>query len=232
MLPTIFTKKDRGHLIKKGNVVFFNANGTDTSALALKVATLVSSVETKSIIVEFPCVSIPRLALQFGIDTIDKHTTIDQLLIDYERRDLKSIFDYIVKTERVDFIPINPKNKPDAPTILKLNEQKTLLDIPFFIKNELANDYSLIFYVLQGQLMNPMTFFSIRSADLIVMNMNDDSELPWSYAIFKKLVDDYGVDKGRIVLFTEKMNHEFKEQEVITKLTDIIKKIPVTSGEA
>jgi hypothetical protein len=215
---------------KRATIAFFNANGTDTINAALKLSTLLSSDGCSTLLVELPCQSIPRLAFQVDVTMIDKISCIDQLLIDYERKQFRSINDYITRVGNLNFIPIHPKNKPDTPVILKLSDQNTLIEMPTYIKDQTRNFFSYLLFPLQGQLIHPMTFFTLRCADVIVMVINDDSELPWSYATYMKLINDYTIAKERIIVLSERRYEQFKELEVVTKITDIIKKIPEQIG--
>ena len=214
---------------KSKNIVVYNPAGKDSTMIALSLAKQAKEIAAaKGIIVEFPCIGIPRLAYNVFVEKdldVRKEQSIDQLLVDYERDDLKSLEDYIVKGNDLDLLAIYPKSKPDLPTLLKLNQNKTLVDVPQLLKQRLCESYNQVWFALQGQLIHPMTLISLKQADVIVMVFSDVSDLVWSYAIYKKLIEDYGINNNRILWYSEVKNHEFKAVPVYGKGRELLLKI-------
>ncbi|WP_268626997.1 CpaF family protein [Paenibacillus alvei] len=180
---------------------------------------------TKSIIVEFPCLGIPKVSYAFNQVRISKEHTIDQLILDYDRNEKKAIEDYIVTTEEVDYLIVNPRALPEIPTIRKINSNKTLIDLPLYVKLQLQDKYDFVLFILQGTLVNPMTHFAIRCSDHIVLHSNDGLEFVSNYTNHKKLNDIFGIEKDRMFLYSEDTNFKFEEEKVYTRITELTKHI-------
>ncbi|RUT38682.1 CpaF family protein [Paenibacillus anaericanus] len=185
-------------------VAIFDPNASDTAETALNIAKeWKKKTGKKAIIVEFPCWGLPRLSSKIeGSDGIEKERSIEQFLLDSERNDLKSFEDYMYQTEDFDCIMVHPKTNPDIPVHVKLSHQKTILDAPISIKRGLSSYYDLIIFSLQGQMFNPMTFFSLKYSDGILLNLSDTTSLPWGYTTFKKL-KNYGISLERVCLHSQ-----------------------------
>lgn len=178
-------------------VAIFDPNAADTSEIAVDIARAwMKRFGRKAIIVEFPCLGIPRVASRVeNAENIEKERGIDQYLLDSERNDLKSFEEYMYQAEEFDCIMVNPKANPDTPVLVKLTSQKTILDAAYAIKKGLASYYDLILFSLQGQIFNPMTLSSLRCADGIILTLSDLSSLPWGYTTYKKLKNYVHLDR-------------------------------------
>lgn len=219
-------KKQTVTLSRNYTIAFFSPNGSDVSGVAKEFAEYALKLDPAytSILCELPCLGMPRLAFEYD-EQIPKEKSIDQLLVDYERQAVESVDDYIVKDHNIHFIPIFSRIKPDTPTILKLQSNDTLIEIPTYIMRELQGQYRFINLILQGQLIHPMTFFSVRQADVVVITINNSKELPWGYATFTRLVEDYGISRDSIFLHSTTFIPEFKEESLTFKFGDLLKKV-------
>lgn len=209
------------------NIVVYNPSGRDCSQTAIRLAKELNRNESV-ILVEFPCIGIPRLAYSLLVEEnldIPKEKAIDQLLVDYERDNLKAIEDYIVRGKEFDFLSIHPKGKPDLPTLLKLTKNNTLVSIPRLLKRNLRERYSSVIYVLQGQLVHPMTLVSLKQADAIVLEFSDVSETVWNYTLYNKLMEDYGIGAQNMLWYSALKNHEFNVVPVISSIRELIAKM-------
>lgn len=218
----MFSKKNNvsSQEVEKGKVVtIFRAAGGSSVPLLNKLVTALRKRNETTIVVEFPCLGIPQVAYNIGITEIEPEHTIDQLLIDYDRGMLKGIDTYIRQYPLFDGILIQPRARPDMPTLLKLQSEKTLFELPTYLKNQL-NEYDNIVFVVQGQLIHSMTFFAVRDADHIILSMQESEEVIRTYATYKTLHEDYAISTNRMTLFSEtKLN--FAEAPIVSKVNDL-----------
>ena len=209
-------KKTEAQKSPKGcMVVLNNPAGGDTLKVLEKLLLIAKKRGETCAVAELPCLGIPRIAYRFGIEP-EAAQTIDQLLIDYDRGLVQEIHRYLYSYGDWDGLIIQPNSRPDMPAILKLQNEKTLMEIPGDLKSYLAG-YNWIFVVTQGQLIHPMTFFSLREADHIVLVMDDPMDLVRSYAMYKTLKQDYSVDEGKMSLFSFVKNSDFKEHRIVCR---------------
>ncbi|WP_039834677.1 hypothetical protein, partial [Paenibacillus sonchi] len=149
-------------------MALWNPAGGDSTELLEALLPLLRKAEESVAIVEFPCLGVPRIAYRFGLEEVASVQTIDQLLIDYDRGMLQPFHSYLFPHEGADCLLIQPRSKPDSPVLLKLQQEQTLLELPAYLKAQLSG-YDWVFFVLQGQLIHPMTFFALRAADKVVL---------------------------------------------------------------
>ncbi|GIP08239.1 hypothetical protein J1TS5_04090 [Paenibacillus macerans] len=200
-------------------ITLWNPAGSDPSPLLLKLLQLVNKREETAVVVEMPCLGIPRVAYRLGISDLEHAQTVDQLLIDYDRGMLQGIHDYLHHFDGFDGLLVQPKSKLDNPVLIKLQQDKTLQEIPAYLKIHLSG-YHYIFVILQGQLIHPMTFFSLRESDHVVLSMNEPVEIIRSYTAYKTLRQDYALQN--MYLFSETKNGDFKEETILSRPEQLI----------
>ncbi|MGG1878812.1 hypothetical protein ABDI30_14730 [Paenibacillus cisolokensis] len=196
-------------------VAVWNPAGSDSSLILEKLLSHVKKREETAVVVELPCLGLPRVAYRMGVSELEHAQTVDQLLIDYDRGMLQGIHQYLQHFEGFDGLLIQPKSKPDSPTLIKLQQDKTLSELPAYLKVNLSG-YHYIFVVLQGQLIHPMTFFSLREADYVVLSMNEPVEIIRAYAAYKALRQDYDVQSASL-FSSEFRNGDFKEEPILSR---------------
>lgn len=209
-------------------ISFVNLGGGNVTSLVVSMLKTIPR-DAKAIIVEFPCSGIPKMSYAFGQIRIEKEKTIDQLLLDYDRNMKKAVDDYIVKTDEADLLMINPRALPEIPTIRKVESNKTLIDMPLYLKLQLENRYDYVFYVLQGMLIHPMTHFALRCSDHIVLHSSDPLEFVTNYTNYKKLNDIFAIPKNRMSIYSNDSNLNFSEEKIITSNKELMKQI--SNGE-
>lgn len=217
----MFRKKEvKNSFVGNRMIAVYNPTSGDSSDLVFRLTSFAKKRGEKSVVVELPCIGIPRISYRLGLTELEQSKTIDQLLIDYDRDMLNGIKQYIYTSDNFDGLLIQPRSKPDVPTIFKLQNEKTLMEIPGYLKSNLV-DYHNVFFVLQGQLCNPMTFFSLREADYEVLAIKESIELIWTYSLYKTLKEDYAIDKSSISMYSEIRNQDFKEHKLYYKPSDL-----------
>lgn len=213
-------KKEIQQPSAKGKMVaLWNPSGSDSFPLLEKLLALVKKRGQTAAVVEFPCLGIPRVAYQLGMTELKPSETVDQFLIDYDRMMLQGIHQYLHSFPDFDALLIQPKSKPDTPTLIKLQQQSTVQEAPRYLKLYLSG-YNYIFVVLQGQMIHPLTFFSIREADHLVLAFNEPIELIHAYAAFKTLKQDYGVAS---IIFNVNSSDlsDFKEEKICSRVEEL-----------
>lgn len=185
-----FKKKEKKAIVPNSGSVtlsLFDPSGGDTTELALKLAKKHTADGLKTIIVELPCIGLPRLSIHMeDAVNLEKEKSIDSLLINFERNELKAMEHYISQVDGIDCIASHPLNGTDVPVFIKLTNAETLLKTPVHLMQELS-DYNLIIFALQGQLFHPMTLVTLRHSDGIVMTIPSISAMHITMSTFKKM---------------------------------------------
>jgi hypothetical protein len=202
----------------KKMIALWNPAGSDPTIMLEKLLAEMKKQEETVVVVELPCLGIPHVAYRFGVSELENEHTIDQLLIDYDRNMIKGIHSYLHHYDGFDGILVQPKSKPDSPTLIKIQQSTTLLDIANYLKANLLG-YDNIFVVLQGQLIHPMTFFALREADEVVLGINEPIEIIRAYAAYRTLKQDYSLKS--ISLFSEVRNSDFTEAKIYNRAQEL-----------
>ncbi|MBY9079584.1 hypothetical protein KIH86_08470 [Paenibacillus sp. HN-1] len=192
-------------------MALWNPAGGDSSELLEALLPLVRKAGESVAVVEYPCLGVPRIAYRFGLEDIPPAQTIDQLLIDYDRGMLQPFHSYLLPHEEVDCLLIQPRSKPDAPVLLKLQQENTLIDLPVFLKAQLSG-YDWVFFILQGQLIHPMTFFGLRAADKVVLVAREPLEWIRAVGAYALMKEDYGFSTEQLLMFSESRHSLIREQ--------------------
>lgn len=203
MIQNVFKKAEQSEDRTQRSIVMalWNPAGGDSSELLEKLMPLLRKNGESMAIVEFPCVGIPRVAYRFGLEEVPANQTIDQLLIDVDRGMLEPFHSYLLPHEGADCLIIQPRSKADAPVLLKLQQESTLIELPSFLKNQLSS-YDWVFFVLQGQLIHPMTFFALRASDSVVLLAKEAMEWIRMAGTYTLLKNDYGFRQDQLIMFT------------------------------
>lgn len=180
---------------------------------------------SRALIVEMPCLGTPRLGYALQQDEVmnlSKKKTIDQLILDYDRKEQKSLEAYICKQEQVDLLLIDPRTLPETPVIGKLSSNQSLIDLPLYLKKQ-ATEYDYLIVATQGRLIHPTTHFSLRVADAVVLYNADPVDFAQNYAHYKKLQEIFGVEPERMFMFAQQSNIKLDSLKVHHKCADLFK---------
>ncbi|MBA9086497.1 pilus assembly protein CpaF [Fontibacillus solani] len=180
---------------------------------------------TKAAVVELPCLGIPKLsyALQDNdLLKLSKERTIDQLILDFDRKNLQDLQSYIYTSGNADYFLINPKSVPEAPVVRKLSSNQSLIDLPMMLKERLQG-YDYLFLVTQGTLIHPATHFALRTADAAVLYATEAVDFVGNYTHYRKLEQIFGVDSSRLFLFVTDNNVKISEAKVYHRYSELLK---------
>lgn len=180
---------------------------------------------SRALIVEMPCLGMPRLGYalqQEEVIKLPKQKTIDQLILDYDRKEQQTLEAYICKQEQVDLLLIDPRSLPETPVIGKLSSNQSLIELPLYLKKQ-ATAYDYLIVVTQGRLIHPTTHFSLRVADAVVLYNADPVDFAQNYAHYKKLQEIFGVDSERMFMFAQSAHIKLDSLKVHHKYADLFK---------
>ncbi|GIP61132.1 CpaF family protein [Paenibacillus woosongensis] len=201
-----------------------NLGGGDVTQGVLKLLNNLPK-GAKSIVVEFPCLGLPRVGYALGLESLaglKKERTIDQMLLDYDRKSIKQLDEYVAEYDGVHYLLINPRSLPETPVIRKLTSNQSLIEMPIFLKRQLSS-YDYVFFITQGTLIHPMTHFAIRGADIVVLYSADPVDFVGNFAHYKKLKEIFGVEPERMFLFSGDPHIKLIEVSVYNKYAELIK---------
>lgn len=143
----LHARKNAGGLKTKAQVIAFaNIGGGDAVQGAMKLIRAFPK-EQRIVVAELPCVGLPRIAYTFDqqIAELSKERTIDQFLLDLDRKALKPMPAYMVQRSGVDYLLVNPRSQPEAPVIRKLSSNQTLISAPTVLRQQLEGSSGALF---------------------------------------------------------------------------------------
>lgn len=216
-----------------------NFNLTDTS---IGVMSLIQALpqSTKTLVIEMPCLSIPRLAVTVvpnkELSKLDADQSMDRLVLDMDRNQLKSLSEYMYTSELADYILLNPQALLDQSLIKQLQDANTLINLRAWIVEQARVDYDIIMLVTQGKLDMPTTFFSIEQADTNVFMIHDSSDIVLNQLAIERLKQDYHFASERFVLFASNRSVQSVTKETLIvspkRLWKTVYDIPLLDDEA
>jgi len=215
-------------------IALSNLSGLDSVSAVQRILQVPIIKKSKVAVIETACLGIPRLSYILPhdmISTMDATKTTDQLLMDFERKQLRPVQDYMVNHNNVDYLLVNPKSLPESPIIGKLESNQTLIQIPFLIGKQLRGKYDYVFVITQGRLMHPMTHFAIRSADAVVLYSKESYDFVQNFSHYKKLQEVFGVLPERLSMIVEDHNIRMDGVKIysrdLVKLLKYIEELPI-----
>ncbi|MGG1669988.1 ATPase, T2SS/T4P/T4SS family [Paenibacillus sp. NRS-1783] len=200
--------------------------GDNTEAVNKLLAQLPKGA--RSIVVEFPCLSIPRMAYtlqDIGFTSLTKEQTINELILDYDRKVFKDFKEYVYSKKTVDYLLIDIRSQPENPIIQNVSSNQTLLELPLQLKLRLKGHYDYVFFVTQGTISHPMTHFALRCADAAVLYSASSIDFVQNYTNYSKLKEYFSMPKERLFLFTADSQIGLKEEKIYTRYPELIKRI-------
>ena len=169
-------------------IMFWSCTGVDASELSFQTAKLMSDTE-KTLIAELPCLGIPRLAFVCGVMERERH--IEAAITDFEQK--RSISWDMVHAvgKRLYALPASVFSTPDYPVSMRVNLDALMGFVPALQDMAKARDCGRLVLECQGQLHSPLTFFSLKSADMVVVPLGKPTEAAYALASVRRLVQVY-----------------------------------------
>jgi pilus assembly protein CpaF len=192
-------------------VVLWACTGNNNSGLSFRIAKELSR-HHRSLLVELPCLGIPRLGFVCNIIDRERHTEAAILDLDGGKG---FNWDLVHKLDGLSLLPANVFAAPDYPVFSKV-EMNTLIEFPKMIINEGAKkEYQWIIFDCQGQLTNPMTFFALKQAEKVLTPVGDPGDAAYVLANIKRLVNVFKQPSSKFLVLAAGDLEEMKKLMVI-----------------
>lgn len=227
--------KTSGIKIPPRVIAVWGAAGINTAQLSYELSKELSAF-CRVILTELPCLGIPRLGFLTGCKDREKHT--EAALLELEKKGQLSGDYYYRVGENLALLSANIYTVPDYPATIKL-EMETLIAFPeAFARYARSLGYSVIIYECQGQLTTPMTFFSLKLADTVIIPVDQTGEIAFSLLNIRRLVHVFRFSPQKFRIITREdptlitpllkiRDEEGKDLEGVSageaKITDLIR---------
>ncbi|MDR0468439.1 MAG: hypothetical protein LBH09_00515 [Peptococcaceae bacterium] len=177
--------------------MFWSCTGIDASELSFGTAKLLSDGE-KTLIAELPCLGIPRLGFACGV--MDRGRNTEAAITQFEQG--KSLqWDMVYPlNRRFAVLPASVFATPDYPVATKVNINTLIGFIPALQKLARNHECSRLILECQGQLNSPMTFFSLKAAEHVVIPLGKPTDTAYALASIRRLVQIYKHHPGKFIL--------------------------------
>lgn len=220
-------KDMRSTLKTAKTIAIANLGGGDSSSFVFELLKQLPK-GSKSAVVEFPCLGRPRVSYSTQntkIADLKKEQCIDQLILDYDRNAPEALDKYTFQDGLVDYLLIHPRSLQENPVVRKVSTNKTLIDLPLYLKLKMQGAYDFVFFVTQGTLIHPTTHFSLRVADATVLYSESSVDFVGNVTTYNRLKDVFGVAQERLFLFSADPNVQLKEAPIYSRGSELLKKI-------
>jgi hypothetical protein len=213
--------------------VLWACTGYNNSDLSFRIAKELSR-HYRSLLVELPCLGIPRLGFVCGVMDRERHTETAIMDLDNGKG---FNWDLVHKMDGLSLLSANVFAAPDYPVFSKV-EMNTLIEFPRVILNEgTKKEYQWILFDCQGQLTNPMTFFAIKQSEKVLIPVDNPGDAAYVLANIKRLVNIFKQPSSKflvlasadleemrklMILKNEEQNMEYKVKVAPREMKDIL----------
>lgn len=191
-------KEKKAFSLTAKTIAIWSPGGNNTANISYNLSCEFSKY-INVLLVELPCMGIPRLGFAAGIMDRANHTETALLELDKEG---ELSLDYIYKkSETLSVLASNVFAVPDSPVTHRV-QLETLLDFPSKLVNAAhRNGSSLVIFDCQGQITSPLTFFALKQADTVLLPLQDTSEVAYCLLNVKRLseVFEFCPDKFKVI---------------------------------
>lgn len=223
-------KQDIQQAVKRAKVIALsNLSGSDALPL---LDGILNQLPRKSsvLVVETPCTGTPRMVYsqikqKDQISKISKEQSIDQFLLDYDRKSVKHLSSYTFKVDEIEYLTIYSKSIPENPVIRKLSSNQPLIELPFFLIEEYGSMYDYIIFMTQATISHAATHFAMRAADVIVLYSNTAIDFVGNFTSYDRLIRNFGIPKERLFLYSADNHINLNDYKIYKKPADIMKAI-------
>lgn len=193
-------KKDTHESKTKTKVIaLWSTVGADTSILSYGLAMELSKYENV-LLAELPCLGIPRLG--FTAECMERQKNIEAEIMELEQKreiNLKHIYK---KSKTLGILPADVYTLPDYPITQRV-ALETLISFPtHLIEMSSAQNYTSLILDCQGQITTPMTFYTLRSAERILIPIRKLGDIAFSLINIKRLVQVFNFSPQKFMLLT------------------------------
>jgi len=178
-------------------MMFWSCAGFDASDLSFGTAKLLSGSRS-TLIVELPCLGIPRLGFVSGV--MDPERNTEAAVAGFEsNRSLRSDLISTV-SKRLHVLSASVHGPPDCLLALKV-EVEILAEFVTALKDLGKNmDCEYLILECQGQISSPLSFFSLKLADRIIIPLAGPSDVAYALSCVKRLAQVYEQPAEKFIL--------------------------------
>lgn len=174
-------------------VTLWSPAGISTAQLSLNLSRELART-ARTLLVELPCLGIPRLG--FITNIADRENNTETAILEMEKKGELSLNYLHKRTEDLAILPANVFAAPDFPVSIKV-ETETLIDFPgAIVRAAYKKGFQRIVFECQGQLTSPMTFFALKHAAHILIPVQEPGEIAYSLINVKRLVQVFKFSPG------------------------------------
>lgn len=210
-------------------IAIWSPTGFDTSKFSFEISSLVAENE-KVFLVELPCLGIPRLGFAANIMDRDKNT--ENAIRELERSEKITLQKYSKIYHNLAILSANVFATPDNPLIMNV-KLDTLIRFPQkVVEQSIRLDTRIIIFECQGQICNPMTFFALQLANMVLIPINDNKDLAFTLSNLNCLVNSLQLDDKKFNIIVERDRDIVADVMRITDTTgNVCKRINVVEGD-
>jgi cellulose biosynthesis protein BcsQ len=192
-------------------IVLWACTGYNNSELSLRIAKELSRRD-KSLLVELPCLGIPRLG--FVCNIMDRERHAEAAILDLDNGKGFN-WDLVHKADGLSLLPANVFAAPDYPVFSKV-EMSTLIEFPKMMAGEGAKkEYQWIIFDCQGQLTNPMTFFALKQSEKVLIPVDNPGDAAYVLANIKRLVNVFKQPASKFLVLASADLEEMRKLMVL-----------------
>lgn len=194
-------------------IAVWSPAGSNTAQLSMDLSGELAK-SFRVLLVELPCLGIPRLGFITNIMDREKHT--EAAILEMEKKGELSL-DYLhTKTEGLAILPANVFASPDFPVSIKV-ETETLIDFPVAMtRTAYKKGYSTVVFECQGQMTSPMTFFALKHAQHILIPVKEPGEIAFSLINVKRMVQVFKLCP-EVFLFVARIDEDIIREVAVLK---------------
>lgn len=189
-------------------VAIWGPAGNNTAPFSWELAQELAKY-ARVMLVELPCLGIPRLS--FAANILDRNKHVEAALTEYWYKGQLAA-DYLDEIEQnLALLPICAFANPDSPLTARV-ALDVLREFPVALINSgRQKGYEVIIFVCQGQLTNPLTFFALKYAQRVIMPVNDPSAIAYTSLNIKKLVHTFQFPLRKFTVVTPQYSEIISE---------------------
>jgi len=190
-------------------ITVWSPGGHNTADFSYGIS-LEFSQYTKVILVELPCLGVPRLG--FVTNIFDRQNHTEAAILELEKKGELS-FTYIHEIGKsLSVLPSCAFAMPDFPLTHKVELETLTLFPGHFINKARRQGYGVVVFECQGQLTSPMTFFAVKKADIVLIPVYEPSDIAFSLINIKRLIQIFKFEPVRFKAVSQ------ENAEVLTEI--------------
>lgn len=174
--------------MKRNTIAFWSCTGVDAAELSFGTAELLAE-HGKALLAELPCLGIPRLGFVSGI--MDRSRNTESALVRFDQKNCLT-WDMVHQVnQKLALLAASVFATPDCPVVTRVSFSALMDFVTALQELAWARGCRHLILDCQGQLVNPMTFFSLKAADQVVIPLGKPTEAAYALASIRRLIQVY-----------------------------------------